>query len=576
MILKSITPRNFGPFTEGTTLELEPAVTVLTGPNDTGKTFLLRLIDLICRDKEDKDRFAQDYDVNFDHIHEAKGASWQNDQTIGCIATFTVTQADKPYISVLPGWNTITEIELAVQLAPAAWARRATGIKSTQKAGSPETDLPKMPHVISFPQPDDIREIIDLVNPNPAEMNLLRVALGSGMNLQHLAGLRPALLRGQLRKAQQVLNAEIKKLLPPSVRLEFDLQAVSEKGGRFQIYLSDDYEGYTPFACRGAGTRKLVTLVAALIGASPDSGQVYILIDEPENSLHADAQHALRSFLEHLAERETVQVVYATHSPSMINTMRPESIRLLRRVTKGGKPTSIIVNRPVRENYLPVRASLGLSPADSLLYAPLTIIVEGKSEVMALPCLLNDLCVQKIPGFEEVPKLLSQSHLLDGQGDSFELLCRLAKSQGARAIIFLDGDKIRRVKQQRVEEKHPDVPVITLPEKKELEEVLPEEIYFRALAESLTEDEQRVSPEAFHKWKAKATLPEKMMFTKRVERWLDETFGDAYYDKPGVMKRAAEQADVSEIEEKYLHKFRELVTKMQLLLSGEDATQPTQ
>ncbi len=37
MILKSIAIRNFGPFAVEATLQVEPEVTVLTGPNVTGK-----------------------------------------------------------------------------------------------------------------------------------------------------------------------------------------------------------------------------------------------------------------------------------------------------------------------------------------------------------------------------------------------------------------------------------------------------------------------------------------------------------------------------------------------------------
>jgi DNA repair exonuclease SbcCD ATPase subunit len=41
MKIKSITISNFGPFYGDHTLELDPCVTVLAGPNDCGKTILL-------------------------------------------------------------------------------------------------------------------------------------------------------------------------------------------------------------------------------------------------------------------------------------------------------------------------------------------------------------------------------------------------------------------------------------------------------------------------------------------------------------------------------------------------------
>jgi predicted ATP-dependent endonuclease of OLD family len=174
--------------------------------------------------------------------------------------------------------------------------------------------------------------------------------------------------------------------------------------------------------------RRIVSLMAALSEVDPDAGHTYILFDEPENSLHADSQHMLRRVLEDLAAHPTVQVVYATHSPSMINTMRPHAVRLLHRVSTDGRACTRIDNRPYAENYRAVRASLGITPADSLLYAPLAVIVEGITEVVALPIALERFQKQGIEGFGDREELLSQTGFIEGGGDSFPYLCRLAKS----------------------------------------------------------------------------------------------------------------------------------------------------
>jgi ABC-type cobalamin/Fe3+-siderophores transport system ATPase subunit len=44
MFIESIQPLNYGPFSGSVTLHLEPDVTVLTGPNDVGKSSLLKLM----------------------------------------------------------------------------------------------------------------------------------------------------------------------------------------------------------------------------------------------------------------------------------------------------------------------------------------------------------------------------------------------------------------------------------------------------------------------------------------------------------------------------------------------------
>jgi len=88
---------------------------------------------------------------------------------------------------------------------------------------------------------------------------------------------------------------------------------------------------------RGAGARKLLGLMVSIAKVDSQSDQVCILYDEPESSLHADAQHILRTLLENLATKENVQVIYATHSPSMINselieTFQVNEFRILMRV----------------------------------------------------------------------------------------------------------------------------------------------------------------------------------------------------------------------------------------------------
>src|SRR5262245_40439536 len=107
MILKSITPRAFGPFSDSTILEIAPTVTVLTGPNDVGKSLLLRLIALLCRDDQAGD--LKESDVNNDAQRDFTGP-WDATQAIGCTAQFTLTEFSKTYVSSLSyrEWQDIT------------------------------------------------------------------------------------------------------------------------------------------------------------------------------------------------------------------------------------------------------------------------------------------------------------------------------------------------------------------------------------------------------------------------------------------------------------------------------------
>ena len=78
---------------------------------------------------------------------------------------------------------------------------------------------------------------------------------------------------------------------------------------------------------------------------------------------------------------------------------------------------------------------------------------------------------------ETLETLLSQAHILDGEGSSFEYMCRLAKSQNAKPVVFLDGDKQADI--VKINEKHPEVPVILLSSGIEFEQIVPRRSTFK-------------------------------------------------------------------------------------------------
>ena len=191
---------------------------------------------------------------------------------------------------------------------------------------------------------------------------------------------------------------------------------------------------------------------------------------------------------------------------------------------------------------------------------PVTIVVEGITEVIGIPLLLKRLAEAQIEGFTDTDSLLGLSHFLDGRGDNFERLCRLAKSQGCKPIIFVDGDKIQRLAQLHLDERHPDVPVLHLEDRKEFEQIVPVEIYFQALEKVIQKDDLH---ENYTKWDAKDTHHEKLAFSKRVDRWLQDTYPEMDLDKPEVMRKAIEIADLDTID---VTLFRELLARIKTLL----------
>jgi ABC-type transport system involved in cytochrome c biogenesis ATPase subunit len=564
MIFQEITPQGLGPFSVPATLKLEHDVTILTGPNDVGKSYLLRLFQLLCGTVG-----VEEDDVNSERVYDAERA-WTKDSDISCNVVVIANHLASEYFG--PRDNTASlpaigdKITANCLLAPEFKNRKQVVEFLHNKAPSNQyPHILKMPNTLFYPSDIEIGTTIELENPNVLERSLLLHAFGPNW----LAKLRSRDFvnrRTDIKAAEHRLNENLSRILPTSLPLRLGLDLDPEVQ-RLSLYLEDSHNIYTPLHYRGAGAQRIVNILMGLLNAGNSQEQTIILLDEPENGLHADAQHQLRTFLEDLAQSEKIQVICATHSPSMINPMRPECIRLLRRDRdeKSNKVMTVIDNRPVNHNMEQIRMSLGLWPIDSLLYAPITVIVEGLTEIICVPFLLQRFYREKFKGFEVVDKYLPLVHFLNGEGDSYEYMCRLAKSQKCRPIIFVDGDKARQVKQQKVEERHPDVPVLIL-EQAEFEEVVPKGIYFQALSE--VTGQTNLSEEAFTEWEDQQdekTLPERMVFTKRVEHWLADQFPDTCYDKPDVMHKALETVDIAKVEQV---KFRELMEKIEIALTS--------
>lgn len=79
-------------------------------------------------------------------------------------------------------------------------------------------------------------------------------------------------------------------------------------------------------AWAGSGEFAAVQVVTAVMHASPKS---LVLLDEPEVSLHPGAQRRLLAFLAERAKTSQLQIVFATHSPVLIEDLPASAIKVL-------------------------------------------------------------------------------------------------------------------------------------------------------------------------------------------------------------------------------------------------------
>lgn len=529
MPLKSLRATNFGPFV-GDTINFESDVTVITGANDTGKSSLLRLLKLICT-KTDTIEMTE-LDVNSDRATDL-GAKWTEDPHVTATAIFD-----------FPSHNN-WQAEVNYLLAPGLF--RNSTLKMQNYSGPLHGRRESLPNavLVDLGNGPQIREQIPLASPNADELKLMTIAFGPGFKPTVLKDMSQLRYNRTIAEAESRLNSRLNQFLPPTLNFNFRLKSYIETRETIFVSMEDQHGGFTELSRRGKGIQVAITLLGHLASENYQAQETLLLIDEPETHLHADAQHALRGALEKLAATTRFQIVYATHSPCMVNTMRPKGIRLLTRTTRGDRAITVVDNTPFGAGFGSVRSSLGISPADSLLYAPITIMVEGKTEVLCLPILLKRLSEELKTGFEDVSSLLAQTVLIDAEGcGNIAYLCRLAKSHGAKVLVYVDGDQLKRWEQQLQKE----APLLLSKEGGEFEQIITPERYFEALSRHYKDEGITVALSDYQAWEAKANLPDGFAFTKRVARWFTDELKEREPRKAEVMRDAVEQTPLNEID----------------------------
>lgn len=560
-------PKLLGPFRggeeHGTRVWIDPKVTVITGANDVGKTLLLRVIESALVYKALP---QPDHNTALPlHGGEATGEP-------SCWFCIKAEAGDKGSGLIAgdcePGDEVVFEATNSSNFAP---VYRITQREGQQKSPKSNPSLPKRPQVLHLTTGQDIGNIIDVAKPNPAEQRFLTRLFGSGAPLNLYATLADASARtARLEKAEGRLNGALQDLLPKGMNLRFHLSADPQNLQQLQITVSDELDVYVPLRQRGAGVRKMITLLGNLATMSAEVPTL-ILADEPETSLHADAQHSLRRLLEKLAEKPNVQVIYATHSPSMINNMRPQSVRVIERTGRGGaEPSSIVVNQAFGESFYLVRVSLGLTPADSLLFATVSIVVEGETELTSLQLLLARLEEGGVDGFSDVKSLLENCHILNGNGSEFPRMCKLAISQRSAVVGLVDGDKSGD--QAKKEAEKSGASVVQLPRGCDIESIFAEDQYVEAANEWLREqgvDCQSNGTEYGDFLKANPNSGTRPL-TARIKDWTRESFG-IHFSKPEVFQIALKRAEIAALKgSPVVTTLRELVEKVR---QGVDATE---
>lgn len=171
-----------------------------------------------------------------------------------------------------------------------------------------------------------------------------------------------------------------------------------------------------------------------------------LLLDEPGLSLHASAQKDLLRFINEKIE-PFHQIIYSTHSPFMIDSLRLNKIRTVYDSNDRNKGSTILeaLEEKDSETLFPLQAALGYSIAQNLYISKNNLLVEGISDLVYLnhfSSLLNKKCgnglndnitIIPVGGAEKIATFISLT-----RGNNLECVCLLDTLNDQKSKVKLD------------------------------------------------------------------------------------------------------------------------------------------
>ncbi len=236
------------------------------------------------------------------------------------------------------------------------------------------------------------------------------------------------------------------------------------------IYLSCENDLNYSEAFAGSGEFAIISLVQAIMEAPKKS---LILLDEPEVSIHPGAQEKMLEFLAEQTLKHQHQIVFTTHSSSMIRRLPPEAIHVLYLDINNNTNVRSFVH--AEEAFVEIGAH----------FEKKTIIVEDKAAQLVIEKILKD---RNLSANFDVLKAPNGAEYIKNS-----LILANSLTDTENVIFILDGDKTKE---------HKDPDDIPPSENSNLSEIIKEQTgcYIKIPHEKNNDDDKIAKQRAFLKY----------------------------------------------------------------------------
>ena len=223
------------------------------------------------------------------------------------------------------------------------------------------------------------READELTPSDRVFLSLLTVA---GLDLEDLQGVEDWRQRTtELETASAAVSEDVMGYWGQSGDIRIRIQARGEADDRLLDVRVENraHDVTVGFEQRSQGFRRFFSTFCQLSELRRRSEEVVLLLDEPGLNLHARAKQDFLEFLKTELATE-FPLVYATHSPFMIDREQLGRTKMVRAEPPGGENVFADVALADAYTQFPLRNAFELDLMDTLLVRPQTLLVEGKAD----------------------------------------------------------------------------------------------------------------------------------------------------------------------------------------------------
>ena len=460
MRISSLTIRNLRSIEE-ITLDLRNGLTTIVGANSSGKSNILRALELFFTGQIDRRAFVAALDmpswiinakapsartsirVEFDLSDRGANRLWKEVEKLFALKGWPIPQG-----------KTLTIIRYFSR-GSASGYQCIIPTKGTRQSECKElTELAELlirrveyRYVPSLKdlQSDSFRQVSE-------ELKARLLSVWAGGDRKEVAEKREAFqkIRGEIealiQDAAHGLSDSLKDHFPEvsALKLAMASTELEDMIGNLDIFADDGHE--TLMRQKGSGIQgaSIIHMLRILRETAPRGAnhkQLFLWnIEEPETFLHPSAQRRLAKMLR--AQSANTQILTTTHSPLFVVRAEPHSNVLIRRIVQRGHHCSSPVKLPKEDPLRPIRESLGTSLADSLSLHEVVVVVEGPSDVTIFSEAYRRLCDRKELTFDREFVAFVSGHGSSQQATAFTILRSWSPLSKIGAIF--DYDKAGR------------------------------------------------------------------------------------------------------------------------------------